>query len=88
MTDPKPAKKAAAPPAPPAPADGGLFDAIRDIITEQCATPEVQNMVFRPLLRWFLWNMLPYVALFIGVNFFTTVGAMALVAMVQNKKIR
>jgi hypothetical protein len=64
----------------------GIFEAIRDIVTEQCTTPEVQTMVFRPLLRWFLWNMLPYVALFIGINFFTTIGAMCLVMLLESRK--
>jgi hypothetical protein len=52
-----------------------------DLLAEQCATPAVQEAVFRPLLRWFIWNLLPYVALFVGVHFFTTVGAISLVMM-------
>lgn len=65
--------------------DGGMYQVVRDIVAEQC-TPQVQELVFRPLLRWFLRNMLPYVALFIGVNFFTTIGAMSLVMLLSRRR--
>jgi len=83
MTAPQPAE------APEdADAPGGVFELLRDTLREQCASPEVQQAVFRPLMRWFLWNMLPYVLLFVGVHFFTTVGAISLVMMWMTHRIK
>jgi len=58
---------------------------VKHLFTEYVSRPDVQGEVFRPLLKWFLWNLMPYVLLFIGLNFFTTLAAVALVFYSVNR---
>jgi len=66
-----------------------LMDMFMHMFREYVLQPEVQRELFRPLLKWFLWNLMPYVLLFIGLNFFTTLAAVALVffSVNRNKKM-
>jgi len=65
-----------------------LMDMFMHMFREHVLQPDVQRELFRPLLKWFLWNLMPYVLLFIGLNFFTTLAAVALVFFsVRNKKM-
>ena len=65
-----------------------LMDMFMHMFREHVLQPEVQREIFRPLLKWFLWNLMPYVLLFIGLNFFTTLAAVSLVFLsVKNKKM-
>lgn len=62
-----------------------FLDMVKHLFTEYVSRPSVQTEVFRPLLKWFLWNLMPYVLLFIGLNFFTTLAAVAFVFYSVNK---
>lgn len=66
-----------------------LMDMFVHMFREHVLQPEVQRELFRPLLKWFLWNLMPYVLLFIGLNFFTTLAAVSLVffSVNRNKKM-
>jgi|APGre2960657373_1045057.scaffolds.fasta_scaffold02168_8 hypothetical protein len=64
---------------PPPSEDVTLMTMLANLIREHVLEPEIQREIFKPLLKWFLWNLMPYVALFIGLNFFTTLAAVALV---------
>jgi len=62
-----------------------LMDMFVHMFREHVLQPEVQRELFQPLLKWFLWNLMPYVLLFIGLNFFTTLAAVALVFFSANR---
>jgi len=59
---------------------------MKGLIQDHCSSMQVQRELFKPLLKWFLWNMLPYVLLFIGLNFFATLAAMTLVVWGSRQK--
>jgi hypothetical protein len=59
---------------------------MKGLIQDHCSSMQVQRELFKPLLKWFLWNMLPYVLLFIGLNFFATLAAVTLVVWGSRQK--
>jgi hypothetical protein len=59
---------------------------MKGLIHDHCSSMQVQRELFKPLLKWFLWNLLPYVMLFIGLNFFATLAAVTLVIWGSRQK--
>jgi len=66
--------------------DTGFFDFIMDFVRAEIRKPEMKEEVLRPLIKWVLWNLMPYAFLFIGLNFFFTMLAVLMVMLfIRNK---
>lgn len=59
--------------------DNGFFDFIMEFVKAEIRKPEMKDEVLKPLLKWVLWNLMPYLFLFLGLNFFFTMIAVLLV---------
>lgn len=66
--------------------DTGFFDFIMDFVRAEIRKPEMKEEVLRPLIKWVLWNLMPYAFLFIGLNFFFTMLAVLLVMLFIKQK--
>jgi len=66
--------------------NNGFFDFVMDFVKEEIRKPEIKDDILKPLLKWVLWNLMPYMFLFLGLNFFFTILAVLLVSvMVRNR---
>ena len=61
--------------------DNGFFDFIMEFVKAEIRKPEMKDEILKPLLKWILWNLLPYLFLFLGLNFFFTMLAVLLVTI-------
>ena len=52
---------------------------ITSLLTNEMNRPEVREKILQPLLRWLLWQIVPYILLIICLNFFLTIAAICLV---------
>ena len=66
--------------------DTGFFDFIMDFVRAEIRKPEMKEEVLRPLIKWVLWNLMPYAFLFIGLNFFFTMLAVLMVMLFIKQK--
>ena len=66
--------------------DSGFFDFIMDFVRAEIRKPEMKEEVLRPLIKWVLWNLMPYAFLFIGLNFFFTMLAVLMVMLFIKQK--
>jgi hypothetical protein len=55
-------------------------------IEKEIERHQIQVKVLKPLLSWFLKNLLPYIGLFIGINFFCTILAVFIVLYVAQRR--
>lgn len=65
--------------------DNGFFDFIMEFVKAEIRKPEMKDEVLKPLLKWVLWNLMPYLFLFLGLNFFFTMIAVLLVMVFIRK---
>jgi hypothetical protein len=57
-----------------------------DFVRAEIRKPEMKEEVLRPLIKWVLWNLMPYAFLFIGLNFFFTMLAVLMVMLFIKQK--
>jgi cell division septal protein FtsQ len=56
-----------------------FIELFTNMVVNELSKQEFKEKMLHPLLKWFLWQIIPYVLLIICVNFFLTIIAICLV---------
>jgi hypothetical protein len=56
-----------------------FIEMVSNLIINELNKKEVEEKILHPLLIWMLWQIIPFVLLFICLNFFLTIAAICLV---------
>ena len=62
-----------------------LFSGLLILIRKELEKPEWKKEILRPLLKWLMYNSMPYIIGFVCLNFFLTIAAISLVLYLYRK---
>lgn len=69
-----------------APMHMSMLPMLIKLVEKEFQQHRLQDRLLKPMLSWFLKQLLPYACLFIGLNFFLTVIAVTLVSYVAHRR--